>query len=591
MAITYRRSARVTIPDNGNVTVDFDVGTNPTVLGLLIMASDGSPSFMSATIGGVALARRTNHQNLGWKTALWDKLDPSSLSGTQTLSITTTGFFNGATAVGFAIEGLPGEAQVADLDSQGGASGVQYVTLESTDPAMGVAVLHGSDADPVAGMTEDTAETITYFRATGHETTAKTGSRNIGWDSGGNHSVIGILYAGTVIDVGGGRAGMVMGVRGVTLSHEGTIQLPYRRLRSLRMGLRSGALSLSMTAKRQVALVGEGIEQSEMTEGGSEGQVLTQHAGRPPTWEDPTGGGASALDDLTDVDLTTEAPAEGDVLVYRTDEWVPEPPPGAGSVEDLGDLSDVTVTGSETAGQVMTSDGAGGFAFEDPTGGGAPTDAEYIVAASHASLSAEHVVDRGAIVALLQRPAATNAEDDHFDAGSLDGKWLAYTGHDATVSLATLLGWIYASGGGAKLQAVPAGDWTIEGEFIRPNYFTAGYQQHGLILTNGTAAASSTDCRWGLGGDNSLGGLRYTSDKFVNNAYSSTYLNRATRYEIPQHYWLRINKVGTNYRLDYAFGSRRSWTTALLITSLGFTPTHFGLELGAGGFVNYFLRY
>lgn len=37
----------------------------------------------------------------------------------------------------------------------------------------------------------------------------------------------------------------------------------------------------------------------------------------------------------------------------------------------LGDLSDVTVSGSETDGQVLTSDGLGGFAFEDAAAGGA----------------------------------------------------------------------------------------------------------------------------------------------------------------------------------------------------------------------------
>lgn len=49
---------------------------------------------------------------------------------------------------------------------------------------------------------------------------------------------------------------------------------------------------------------------------------------------------------------------------------------GIGGAADLGDLGDVTVTGSETDGQVLTSDGAGAFAFEDATGGGAvATDA------------------------------------------------------------------------------------------------------------------------------------------------------------------------------------------------------------------------
>jgi hypothetical protein len=43
----------------------------------------------------------------------------------------------------------------------------------------------------------------------------------------------------------------------------------------------------------------------------------------------PGGGGSVALDDLTDVDLTTNAPASGDVLTYDGSDWVPEVPYGS----------------------------------------------------------------------------------------------------------------------------------------------------------------------------------------------------------------------------------------------------------------------
>ena len=242
-----------------------------------------------------------------------------------------------------------------------------------------------------------------------------------------------------------------------------------------------------------------------------------------------------------------------------------------------------------TSGHVLTSDGTD-VGWAAATGGGAPTDAEYLVTAADGSLSAERVVDLGAYQ-LLTRPAAANTEDDHFDDGSVDVKWLAYTGNDATVNETTLPGWMYLSVSGMKLQAVPVGDWTIETEVIRSDYLAAAYQNIGLILTNGTTATSATDARWGLGGDNTLGTTRFVFEKFVNNSFSATYSQQAGRREIPQHYFMRINKSGTTYRVDYAFGSRRSFTTFATTSSLGFTPTHFGLSGENGTLFNYFLRY
>lgn len=201
-----------------------------------------------------------------------------------------------------------------------------------------------------------------------------------------------------------------------------------------------------------------------------------------------------------------------------------------------------------------------------------------------------YTLDRG-VAQLFTRPAAVNTEDDHFNGTSLNGKWFAYTGNDAVMSLTTLPGWAYASTGGIKLQAVPGGDWTIEVEIVRPNYLSAGYGGTGLILTNGTTQSSATDARWGLGGDNSLGTLRYNFEKFVNGAWSSNYSQTTGIRDIPQHYFLRINKNGSTYRVDYAFGSRLTWTTYASTGSLGFTPTHFGFNLETGSYINYFLRY
>jgi hypothetical protein len=68
------------------------------------------------------------------------------------------------------------------------------------------------------------------------------------------------------------------------------------------------------TGPRQVMLTGEGVKTPEMTTGGTEGYQLTYHEDTPPDWQSPGGGGASALDDLTDVDAP--APEDGEALVW-----------------------------------------------------------------------------------------------------------------------------------------------------------------------------------------------------------------------------------------------------------------------------------
>ena len=67
-----------------------------------------------------------------------------------------------------------------------------------------------------------------------------------------------------------------------------------------------------------------------MSVGGTDGQVLTQHADRPPTWEDLPDAGASALGDLADVD--PDGAHDGDVLTYQAgaEAWTAQAP-GAGS--------------------------------------------------------------------------------------------------------------------------------------------------------------------------------------------------------------------------------------------------------------------
>jgi len=59
-----------------------------------------------------------------------------------------------------------------------------------------------------------------------------------------------------------------------------------------------------------------------------------------------TGGGASALSDLTDVDASVASPSDGDIMVYRSsgNDWVLESKPAGGSNPAIADITDVTIT-------------------------------------------------------------------------------------------------------------------------------------------------------------------------------------------------------------------------------------------------------
>ena len=126
-----------------------------------------------------------------------------------------------------------------------------------------------------------------------------------------------------------------------------------------RLGIEVGfqpGLRFRTSGQRQVMLTGSLVETPEMTEGGTEGQVLTQHAKSPPTWEDASGGGG-------DTSLNIDLDVSGAHTVDRDD----------GATHDLTLTDDATLTPDATTvtpGEaidlrvLIRQDGTGGHALD-----------------------------------------------------------------------------------------------------------------------------------------------------------------------------------------------------------------------------------
>lgn len=110
-----------------------------------------------------------------------------------------------------------------------------------------------------------------------------------------------------------------------------------------------------VTSAIQAQLDGKAPASAGVPSGGTDGQVLTKVSGSP-AWADPTGGGASELNDLNDVDIDT--PTSGQVLKYDGSGWVnanesgggggAEPVPVAQEAHGLSAGDFIRVTGNNT---------------------------------------------------------------------------------------------------------------------------------------------------------------------------------------------------------------------------------------------------
>lgn len=126
----------------------------------------------------------------------------------------------------------------------------------------------------------------------------------------------------------------------------------------LEVGFQAG-LRIDVPTKRQVPLVGSGLEMPDRTEGGTEGQVLTQHEYSKPTWENPpaTGVAVAESDGAPDVSAVTRIEFTGATVTDDTGGQVTVTIATPASA--LDDLSDVNAAAPSDT-QVLTWDATPG---------------------------------------------------------------------------------------------------------------------------------------------------------------------------------------------------------------------------------------
>lgn len=187
------------------------------------------------------------------------------------------------------------------------------------------------------------------------------------------------------------------------------------------------------------------------------GQVLTATDSTHATWQDAAAG-AAALDDLTDVTITT--PADADVLTYDsgTSAWV-NLPAASGFSNPMTTADDVIVGGASGAATrlakgssntVLGVDGSGVLGYKaDPSGGGGGQELAYVsVATSTLSTTSTTLVDlTGASITATvgSRPVRVQFYSPGSDTSMTDDPRVEFSLYDVTAGAE--VGGCYINGG------------------------------------------------------------------------------------------------------------------------------------------------
>lgn len=373
MGITFDPSAIQDVGASGPNTFSHDFSGD----GACVLISSGEALDLPSAVkvGGVSLAKVAQgvYTVGGHRYGVIWALDTGVPSGTQTVEVTcpTTDVRR---AVAVDVTSSAGIVAIGDSASDGAASTSTDEVVDSGSVlSRGIAVTcsttGGGQGTAQTGHTLIGSAVIvaTNCMMFATEDADATGSRSVGFTGNGLHAGAVMLWEEVPVDAIaepariGEEASFRAGVE-VTAPEDGWVFA--NRMQAEVTAFRSGVL-VQANGPRQVALVGRMLGTSEMTEGGTEGQVLTYHDEEKPTWEDAAGG-ASALDDLTDVDAPT--PADGDVLSWDdgAGEWVNTPAGTPGPhTHDAVDVDYDNATSGLTATDVQA-------AIDELSGGSVP---------------------------------------------------------------------------------------------------------------------------------------------------------------------------------------------------------------------------
>ncbi|MGB7925601.1 MAG: hypothetical protein WCF57_20350 [Pyrinomonadaceae bacterium] len=224
-------------------------------------------------------------------------------------------------------------------------------------------------------------------------------------------------------------------------------------------------------------------------------------------------------------------------------------------------------------------------------GGGAPTDAKYIVAEASAGLS-EGIVIPSFAGHPDQLPASPHSKDDEFDAGSLDVKWSWANQGSSSVAFDGPASWLkFTPDAGAYpwrviTQAVPAGNWSARCRCSLGGSFTAD-SFVGLIILPASDGEVEANCI-GKGSDAGFPTWKeiwLRSERWTN--YSTFNVEREYHELGANHVYLRTDWDGTN--LTYYFSTDGiAYVQRFAAFAPAFTPGRFGIGARGASVPHYF---
>lgn len=301
MALTLTAASQ-DIDGAGPHTWALDSGSNAGAIVVGIAQSSRDPNVSAIDYGGKALTKRSEgswsvggHQ----RGEVWAYIGNDIPTGSNTVTVTVaTGEDRSACAYALT---AGGPIAILSTQNKSTASGNVSFTSDSGIKS-GISIVAGSvkqiGGSVQAGTTADiyrnpVDKTFTIAR----DTTASTGSRTTGTTNTWLCGAAQALFVEDEVVMSPDSFGTELGF---TTSPNIVISSDMVMLPQTSFGTEIGffpGIGITKPRTRQVALVGEGVDLTEMTEGGTEGQVLTKHAKLKPSWEDAAGGGgASGVD-------------------------------------------------------------------------------------------------------------------------------------------------------------------------------------------------------------------------------------------------------------------------------------------------------